>query len=258
MANRRLSSILEDMELLDPRQHAFRKGKGTGSYFCELDDKLENVINDNHHCELALLDLAKAYDRTWTRNILTNLNTWGIEGHLFNFIQHFLSDRKFKVLIGRETSGLRIQENGVPQGSVLSVTLFLVAMQTIFANIPSNVDALIYADDILLISKGPFQASVRKKLQIAVDSVVDWAHSVGFSISAEKSQLIHCCRIKRHRGHIKSLTTNNTKVKQVTCARILGFYLDNKINFKRHINHLRKSATKRLRIVKAIGGRSKV
>lgn len=258
MVNRRLLTLLEEKNLLDTRQHAFRKGKGTGSYFCSLDDYLEHAINNNLHCELALLDIEKAYDRTWKWNVLNILNSWGIEGHLFEFIRFFLGDRYFKVSIGGKSSGLKHQENGIPQGSVLSVTLFLIAMEPLFRVIPENVEALLYADDILLLSKGPFPFSTKTRLQKAINAVVDWAKSIGFKISAEKSQSIHCCKISRHKRNTKLITVNNKEIENTRCAKILGVYLDNKLNFNRHISHALKEATNRLRVVKAIGGRSKI
>lgn len=115
MINRRLITILEENKQLDIRQHAFRKGKGTGSYFSCLDQYLEDAITNNHHCELALLDLSKAYDMTWKWNIIKTLNNWGIEGRLLNIIQNFLSDRSFRVAVGGKLSGLKSQENGIPQ-----------------------------------------------------------------------------------------------------------------------------------------------
>lgn len=258
MVNKRLISMLEDRNLLDARQHAFRKGKGTGSYFCCLDDHIETIVSKNYHGEFALLDLEKAYDRTWKRNIINTLNAWGIEGSMLSFICYFLGNRSFRVSIGGNTSEARNQENGVPQGSVLSVTLFLIAMEPLFAHIPTNVDVLLYADDILVISKSLSREAVRKQLQQGVNAVVKWAHSVGFSISGEKSRLLHCCNLQRHKGKRKPLTISDQTVKQVNCARILGVQLDNKLSFEKHIASSKKDATSRLRILKIIGERSKI
>lgn len=250
--------MLEDRRLLDARQHAFRKGKGTSSFFCNLDDHIEEIINNNHHGEFALLDLEKAYDRTWKANIIKTLSAWGIEGNMLSFIQYFLGNRSFRVPIGGKTSEPRSQENGMPQGSVLSVTLFLIAMETMFEHIPAHIDVLLYADDILVISKSPFRTLVKRKLQEGVNAIVKWADSVGFSISSEKSRLLHCCKIQRHKRKQTPLKVNNQTVKEVNCARILGVQLDRKLSFQKHISHSKKEATSRLRIVNTIGGGAKL
>ena len=46
----------------------------------------------------------------------------GLKGRLPLFLQNFLTDREFKVKVGSTLSELHKQEQGVPQGSILSVT----------------------------------------------------------------------------------------------------------------------------------------
>jgi hypothetical protein len=54
---------------------------------------------------------------------------------------------KFRVILGEETSTARILENGVVQGAVLSVTLFMVAMSQITQNVALPTKIIGYADD---------------------------------------------------------------------------------------------------------------
>lgn len=58
--NRRLITFIEEENLLDPRQYAFRAGLGTDVYFSELEDFLDNPIKQNQHCELLSIDISKA------------------------------------------------------------------------------------------------------------------------------------------------------------------------------------------------------
>lgn len=67
-------------------------------------------------------------------------------------------------------------ENGVPKGSVLSVTLFRVAMQPIFRVLPKGVDVLLYAADILLIVRGTKKLKLNRKLQ----ATCNWAKSTPY------------------------------------------------------------------------------
>ena len=55
---------------------------------------------------------------------MKDLHDIGLRGRLPNFISNFLSDRSFNVRIGSTLSDTFEQEQGVPQGSVLSPTLF--------------------------------------------------------------------------------------------------------------------------------------
>ena len=91
-----------------------------------------------------------------------------------SIMQNFLSDRTFRVRVGGYLSQEQPLENGVPQGSVLSVTLFLIAMQPIFRVVPIGVDILLYADDILLVTRRKKEVGVHRKLQAAVTAVTKW------------------------------------------------------------------------------------
>ena len=75
--------------------------------------------------------LEKAYDTTRKHGIMKDLHKLGLKGRLPLFIQNFLSDRTFNVPIGNTLSDIFKQEQGVPQGSILSPTLFGIKINDI-------------------------------------------------------------------------------------------------------------------------------
>ena len=95
-------------------------------------------------------DIQKAYDTAWRYHILQTIYSLGIRGVLAHFIGNFLSDRKFQVRVGTTLFQECRQEEGVPQGSVLSVTLFAVAIDGILADVSYEVSKSIYVDDVAI------------------------------------------------------------------------------------------------------------
>jgi hypothetical protein len=77
------------------------------------------------------LDISKAYDMCWRYNILKKIKDGKIDGKLLHFINEFMKNRTIRVAIENTLSEEKQIENGVFQGTVLSVTLFLVAMAEI-------------------------------------------------------------------------------------------------------------------------------
>jgi hypothetical protein len=62
------------------------------------------------------------------RIVLDNVQGWKLGGNTLSFIADFLKYRSFKVLNNGYYSADYVQENGVPQGSKLSVCCFLIAI----------------------------------------------------------------------------------------------------------------------------------
>ena len=67
--------------------------------------------------------MEKAYDTTWKYSLFKDLHNIGLKGHLPNFIKYFLGN-KLKISDNFE------QEMGVPQGSILSVKLFSIKINS--------------------------------------------------------------------------------------------------------------------------------
>ncbi|XP_055591133.1 uncharacterized protein LOC129743185 [Uranotaenia lowii] len=169
-----------------------------------------------------------------------------------HFVQSFLTDREAKTFIDGKLSSSRQIANGVPQGSVLAPTLFLVAMQSLFEKVPENVKVLAYADDITLMSRSPFSKLSRKKLQLALDKIAEWAPNMGLTFAPEKSHLIHLSNRKKRLNRLPPLILDNKVIPAAHTARILGVWLDDKLKFIAHANQVRKSSTPKLNILKKI------
>ena len=87
--------------------------------------RLETSIREaiiQKHLIAIFFDLEKAYKTTWRYIIVNDPHNMGLKGRLPNFIKAFPLDKKLRVHIGSTLSNIQNQEEGVPQGSILSVT----------------------------------------------------------------------------------------------------------------------------------------
>lgn len=253
MVNRRLIQLLEDLGVFGSRQHGFRSGHGVETYLADLEEELEAAIQKGQHTELVLLDLAKAYDTAWRAPIVTSLAKWGIGGNMGRYIENFLNDRTFRVVIGNTLSTTQTLENGVPQGTVIAVTAFLIRMTEVEAFVPAGVEIKLYADDILLSATGCKAGVVRDKLQKAVEAVEAWAILYGFRLSAPKSELLHICRKNRHLDR-PDIQTEEGPIVTAKSARLLGVSLDSRLRLWKHIENTRRSIANNNRILSVLGG----
>jgi Reverse transcriptase (RNA-dependent DNA polymerase) len=130
MVKERFMWKLENDNILSENQNGFRKGRSTDNLPI-LKRTISGGFSKKKHTFFAFFDLKKAYDRVCRRIAINQVINWGIFGNILAFLVNFLQNRNFRVLNKGKVSNNYIQENGVPQGSVLSVTCFLIAINYI-------------------------------------------------------------------------------------------------------------------------------
>ena len=92
----------------------------------------------------------------------------GLKGNMPNFISNFLSNRQFNVRVNSTMSDLYDQEMGVPQGSILSVTLFSLKINSLVEVLKSNIEGSLYVDDFLICYRGKNMNNIERQLQLCL------------------------------------------------------------------------------------------
>ena len=87
-------------------------------------------------------------------------------------------------------SSAYIQEEGIPQGSVLSPTLFNIAINGLLEQVPVGVQALAFADDYAIVCSRATAVDACQRIQTALNAATAWAGDKGFRFSPEKTKAI--------------------------------------------------------------------
>ena len=95
--------------------------------------------------------LEKAFDRVWKKGLLLKLLKTNITHKMYNWIKQYIHNRKAKVCLKGKYSRTASFKQGVPQGGVLSPSLFLIFLNDLISTTSPNVKAVQYADDLALI-----------------------------------------------------------------------------------------------------------
>ena len=109
------------------------------------------------------------------------------------FIQNFLSNRVFRVCLGSVYSDIHGQEMGVPQGSILSVMLFILKINSIADVIPASFEKSLFVDDFSITCSSRNMASIERQLWLCLNKVEKWADENGFKFSKTKTVCMHFC-----------------------------------------------------------------
>ena len=113
----------------------------------------------------AALDISKAFDRVWHADLLCKVRSDGISGQMFGIISSFLSNRRLRVVLDGKSSQEYPVNAGVPQGSILGPTFFLLYINNFPDNVISNI--VFYADGNTLYSKYDQASDPCQQLELA-------------------------------------------------------------------------------------------
>ena len=94
------------------------------------------------------MDFSKAFDKVPHRRLLLKAKTAGISGDVLIWLEKFLIGRRQRVVLRNGLSNWKSVTSGVPQGSILGPTLFLIYVNDLPDQIKST--AKMFADDTKL------------------------------------------------------------------------------------------------------------
>ncbi len=226
---KRLKIIIHEKNLIPEHQFGFRDKHATIDQVHRVTNVIELAFEDKKYCPAVFLDVAQAFDRVWHEGLFFKLNR-SLPHDFVLLLKSYLSGRYFRIKYEDEYSGLRPIKAGVPQGSVLGPTLYLLYT----ADIPKPKGAVTatFADDTAILSVSSNLTEATETLQKSVDQIKKWFERWRIKINERKS--IHVIYALRKPTY-QPVVLNQQIIPQKNVAKYLGMNLDAKLNWKEHI-----------------------
>ena len=156
-----------------------------------------------------------------------------------------------QVRVGSTLSDFYDQEQGVPQGSILSTTLFNIKINNIVKCLDSKTDGSLYVDDFGICYRSKNMRTIERKLQQCINRIDDWATSNGFKFSKLKTQYVHFCKLRKvHNDPVLYLYGSSIPV--VKESKFLGVIFDRKLSFIPHIRYIKAKCLRALNLLKVL------
>ena len=238
----RITIFLDDNNLITDNQFGFRKFHSTELAVVDIQNTLLRNLDNNKLTCTIFLDLAKAFDSVDHAILIKKLERYGIRGMPLQLLKSYLSNRQHLTKLNGIESNLKLLDIGVPQGSVLGPLLFLLFINDL--PLVTNFNVKLFADDTFLSLEGDDFKHLQRKSNIELKKISKWFSANKLTLNVSKSKFMIIKRGNKKPKDSFILKFNGKKMEQCVSYKYLGIHLDEKLNWKTHVNFLCAKLTK--------------
>ena len=236
--NKQLMAHLIKHDIISPTQYAFRPNSNCT---LALQNIIDNIINhkDKHNPTLAIyIDLSKAYDTVSHKKLIDKLkNEFNFTPETLTFFTSYFQNRKQSLHTQHAQSRTQTITHGIPQGSTLSTTFFLLYINNIIRTVP-NSKVYTYADDTTLIITAATQSDLQTLAQSELYNLITYFHNNNLVPNPTKTQ--YTIFYPTPSTHNITLQINNTAITETNQAKLLGIIMQNTTKHQQTITNIVK------------------
>ena len=244
---RRIKDHLERNRLISKQQHGFVTGRSCQTNLLEAFELWTQWMDEGKAVDIAYLDYQKAFDRVPHARLVHKLSAYGIRGQLLAWLTDFLRNRKQQVRVGQSVSQCVDVTSGVPQGSVLGPTLFLMYINELPTLV--NSDCKLFADDTKLF-KSIATRSDCDMLQTDLHKLSDWSNEWLLNFNIDKCKIMHCGHTNPAVEYEMKTQDGARSLKTTTQERDLGVIVASNLKATSHCHAAAKKGMTALRLLR--------
>ena len=248
----RLYKYLIHNKLLNKKQFGFQTKHSTEHAILDLVNNMSNSFDEKKFVLGTFIDLSKAFDTVNHNILLKKMEKYGIKNIALDWFKSYLYNRKQCVVSdNNKYSDLLEIKCGVPQGSILGPLLFLIYINDLPKAL-KKLDVIMFADDTNLFYSSPSISDLYESMNTDLENLNIWfkVNKLSLNIKKTKYILFHSNRLKKYiPDTLPSLQIDNINIKRTEITKFLGIIIDEKLNWKAHINLVNTKISKSIGIL---------
>ena len=248
VAAAQLEKHLDENELFEPFQSAYRKRHSTETALLRIHNDIQHQLGNKKSVLLVLLDLSAAFDTIDHEKLLDIMEHLGVKGTALNWFHSYLSNRKQSIIINSKRSSEKALSYGVPQGSVLGPKLYAIYVTALGVLLRKlKMTYHLYADDTqIYMAFNPKDTEDTTNsfanVENAIKLVKDWMSSHKLKMNDSKTEVLVIHPKCNLNSRSPPLTISDIKIRPATSVRNLGVIFDAQCKLENHINNICSSA----------------
>ncbi|KAL0820148.1 hypothetical protein ABMA28_005307 [Loxostege sticticalis] len=210
-----------------------KTGKSTETALHYVVSQAEAAIDHKEICVGTFVDIEGAFDRTTFESISKAARNHGVSITLIKWIECMLKGRIIHSdLLG--DSMIVKTTRGCPQGGVLSPLLWSLVVDPIIVKLNKGPYYTVgYADDLVILARGRFPATVSDIMQKALSMLEEWCDENHLSVNPGKTTVIPFTRLRKLTG-LSTLTLYGQQLAWSKEVKYLGLTLDKELSWSKH------------------------
>ena len=237
LVNNRLIEYLEKNNILYKHQYGFREGRSTKLAVTNLINQLVHYQDEGRVTVGVFIDFAKAFDTINHSILLSKMENYGVSGLQLNWFRNYLCNRVQYVQHNGATSSFKLSSCGVPQGSVLGPTLFLLYINDLPQS-STYFDFRLFADDSNIFhSFPPCQTIIRlSEITYHLLSVTKWCDANKITINIKKTNFMIIQPRRKVVNTDGSVELKGCTLNKVDTTPYVGIHIDKYLLWNEHID----------------------
>lgn len=248
-----LYMYLTNAGLLSNAQSGFRTNHSTSTTLLDVQDFILRNMDDGYATGVIFLDLKKAFDTVNHDILISKLKKYGIDDNEIIWFKSYLSNRFQTVTVNSTLSDLQNVNIGIPQGSILGPLLFIIFVNCLPYTVDYNCKTVMYADDTSLMCKAKNVVDLQMQLESCLSRIDKWFKANKLTLNVDKTKcMIFGTKHVLKRFNEMELFYDNIIIEKVSEFKYLGVKFDNNLSWSAHVDHLCKTISKRIGIIRRI------
>lgn len=229
-----LLMYLDKADILSKYQSGYRKGFSCETALNLVVSSWKKDLDSKNVVAAVFLDLKRAFEAVNRSRLVTKLEEIGVTGSSRRWFESYLQNRSQRTKVDQVMSVEKVNEFGVPQGSVLGALLFIIYINDVDL-VLEHCKIHLFAYDTLVYISGQNLEVMMEKLNSDMDKLFKWLCANDLKLNLEKTK----CMVFGEKSDVQ-VKINNVEKESVRQYKYLGIIIDDKLKFKENVDYICK------------------